>query len=269
MLSQGAPTFSPGISSRFSRSQQRTFENSLSTPIGGFRGKQGTQCTTSYNRYLPVLWKLVLKGCNETLFYEALNRVRIEGRRGKRGLVIVCPHLTLVKINPIVGLRKCLGGQTTPCLRLVKDLSTLVQTRKVRGVPLKRLDIVFPARYQKEVRYAKDGDDRFWHIGGSDASCVNSCFDRSTSSSSSVARVIRSSWFPFNPVFSLHRRSFVNFCFISVDSNSLYTSMGGYMQGQMDCNLKGLRLKVETEGAFANASGRNSTVHQIGSAVLT
>ena len=41
------------------------------------------------------------------------------------------------------------------------------------------------------------------------------------------------------------------------------------MQGQMDCNLKGSRLKVETEGAFANASGRNSTVHQIGSAVLT
>lgn len=156
MLSQGAPTFSPGISSRFSRSQQRTFENSLSTPIGGFRGKQGTQCTTSYNRCLPVLWKLVLKGCNETLFYEALSWVRIEGRRGKRGLVIVCPHLTATEINPIVGFRKCLGVQTAPCPRLVKDLSTLVQTRKVRGPPLKRLGILFPAQYQKEAWYVKD-----------------------------------------------------------------------------------------------------------------
>ena len=104
---------------------------------------------------LPALWKLVLKGCNESPFYEALSRFRVEGRRGKRGL-IACPRLTVVEISPIVGFRKCLGGQAARCPRLVMDLSALVQTRKVCGAPLKRLTIVFPAQYQKEARYVEE-----------------------------------------------------------------------------------------------------------------
>jgi hypothetical protein len=96
---------------------------------------------------LSALRRLVLKGCNESPFYEAFCR-----DRGKKSLV--CPCLTVVEINPIVEFRRCLGGQA-PCPQLAARLSTLVEARKGRGAPLKRLDVVFPAQCQEEAWYVE------------------------------------------------------------------------------------------------------------------
>ena len=89
----------------------------------------------------------MLKGCNESPFYEAPCR-----DRGKESPA--CPRLTVVEINPIVEFRRCLGGQA-PCSQLVVRLSTLVEVRKGSGVPLKRLDVVFPAQCQEEAWYVE------------------------------------------------------------------------------------------------------------------
>jgi len=101
-------------------------------------------------RSLAALRKLVLKGCNERPFYEALSRVAIEGR-----LPVVCPHLTVVEIDPIVEFQRHHGYKTPPCSKLVMDLSALMRKRKGRGVPLKRLKVVFPAECQVEARYVE------------------------------------------------------------------------------------------------------------------
>jgi len=101
-------------------------------------------------RSLSALRKLVLKGCNETPFYEALTRVAIKGR-----LPVVCPHLAVVEIDPIVEFRRHLGYQAPPCSKLVTDLSTLTRKRKGHGAPLKRLKVVFPAECRVEARYVE------------------------------------------------------------------------------------------------------------------
>ena len=126
---------------------------------------------------LPALRKLVLNGCNEISFYKTLVRVRSEGRHGKRKLSVVCPHLAVVEINPIVEFRKHLGGQAASCIQLATDLSVLMWEREGRGAPLKRLNIVFPAKCEKEARYVeKGGGGWFGCVCGSRERCVNRSF---------------------------------------------------------------------------------------------
>ena len=119
------------------------------------RGRLGNHV---YNllRSLPALAKLVLNGCSENPFYQALSRVRIDGKHGRRGRFVICPHLTEMEIDPIVEFRKCLGDQTPPCSKLAEYLFILVRTRKGCGAPLARLKITFPTRYRKEARFVED-----------------------------------------------------------------------------------------------------------------
>ncbi|KAF9649867.1 hypothetical protein BDM02DRAFT_3185945 [Thelephora ganbajun] len=105
---------------------------------------------------LSALRRLVLKGCKESPFYKALSRVEVEGKRGKRRLFVVCPHLIVVEIDPIVGFRRFLGDRTPPSSQLATDLSVLMQERKGRGASLKMLDIVFPAQCEREARRLKE-----------------------------------------------------------------------------------------------------------------
>ena len=107
-------------------------------------------------RSLLALRKLVLKGCDERPFYKVLSRIRVEGRRGMRGLYAVCPDLTEVEIDPIVEFQRYLGGPIPPCQTLVTDLSKLIQERELRRAPLKRLKIVFPAQCWKEAQYVRE-----------------------------------------------------------------------------------------------------------------
>ena len=125
--------------------------------VHSYRRPQGQMENPVYTllRSLSSLGKLVLKGCDESPFYEALSRIRVQGTRGRRGLSVVCPHLTVVEINPIVEFQRYLGDQTPPCRRLVEDLSKMMQKRKGCGAPLKRLQIVFPAQCREEVRYVE------------------------------------------------------------------------------------------------------------------
>lgn len=115
--------------------------------VHSYRQPQGQMENPVHNllRSLSSLRKLALKGCDESPFYEELSRIRVQGRRGKRGLSVVCPHLAVVEIDPIAEFQRYLGDQT-PCRTLVKDLSKLIQKRKGCGAPLKKLQIVFPAQ---------------------------------------------------------------------------------------------------------------------------
>ena len=123
--------------------------------IHSYRGPQGQTDDPVYSllQSLSSLRKLVLKGCDESPFYKALGRIKVQGMRGRRGLSLLCPHLAVVEINPIVEFQRYLGDGTPPCQKLVRDLSRLVQKRKGRGMSLKRLQIVFPAQCRKEARY--------------------------------------------------------------------------------------------------------------------
>jgi hypothetical protein len=121
---------------------------------------------------LSALRRLVLKGCNEGPFYEALCH-----DRGKKSLV--CLRLTVVEINPIVEFRRYLGGQA-PCPQLVVRLSTLMEAKKGCGVPLKTLDVVSPAMSGRSLVCGEEGDDGFGYVGSPCESCVNRCFGRWT-----------------------------------------------------------------------------------------
>ena len=67
-----------------------------------------------------------------------------------------------MEINPIVGFRKHLGGQAASCIQLATDLSVLMWEREGHGAPLKRLNVVVPAKCEKGARYKeKGGGGRF------------------------------------------------------------------------------------------------------------
>jgi len=124
--------------------------------VHSYRGPQGRADGPVYNllQSLSSLRKLVLKGCDESPFYKALSRIKVQGRCGRRDLSVgVCPHLAVVEIDPIVGFQRYLGDGTPPCKKLVEDLSGLIQRRKSRGAPLIKLQIVFPAQCRTEARY--------------------------------------------------------------------------------------------------------------------
>ena len=121
-----------------------------------YRGPQGRADDPVYNllRSLSSLRKLVLKGCDESPFYKALSRIKVQGGCGKRDLSVgVCPHLAVVEIDPIVEFQRYLGDGTPPCKELVIDLSAMIQRRKGRGAPLMKLQIVFPAQCRTEARH--------------------------------------------------------------------------------------------------------------------
>ena len=124
--------------------------------VHSYRGPQGGVDGPVYNllQSLSSLRKLVLKGCDESPFYKALSRIKVQGGCGRRDLsVSVCPHLTVVEIDSIVEFQRYLGDGTPPCEKLVRELSSMIQRRKGRGAPLVKLQIVFPAQCRTEARY--------------------------------------------------------------------------------------------------------------------